>query len=293
MEEQNIKYKYPLTFCISTYNNLDYLKLAVESVRKNSFYKEAPFIIHAENCNDGTDQWLDSVKKQYDLEIYIEKNELPVGIGGGMNFCADKVKTKYIMFLHSDFYVGHFWDLACVEEIEKHNLPTWVFSHRIEPDIFGNGVSRPGTIIVPKDTFGAYYYDIDKEILEDWMDLFVKQNDFTIPKTEGVSGLIKKEDWDRIGGNDPQFSPTSWEDMDLFLRMYFRGYQFILTSKSMVFHFGARGSHRLEENNGKSSERQIKAEKENPIKFYNKWGGLPTFNEYGTINGIKGKNYGN
>jgi GT2 family glycosyltransferase len=290
MEEPNIKYKYPLTFCISTYNNLDYLKLAVESVRKNSFYKEAPFIIHAENCNDGTDQWLDSVKKQYDLEIYIEKNELPVGIGGGMNFCADKVKTKYIMFLHSDFYVGHFWDLACVEEIEKHNLPTWVFSHRIEPDIFGNGVSRPGTIIVPKDTFGAYYYDIDKEILEDWMDLFVKQNDFTIPKTEGVSGLIKKEDWDRIGGNDPQFSPTSWEDMDLFLRMYFRGYQFILTSKSMVFHFGARGSHRLEENNGKSSERQIKAEKENPIKFYNKWGGLPTFNEYGTINGIKGKN---
>jgi len=293
MEEQNIKSDNVITFCISTYNNLDYLKLAVESVRKNSFYKEAPFIIHAENCNDGTDQWLDSVKKQYNLEIYIEKNEIPVGIGGGMNFCADKVKTKYIMFLHSDFYVGHFWDLACIEEIKKHKLPTWVFSHRVEPDIFGNGVSRPGTIIVPKDTFGAYYYDIDKEILEDWMDSFVKQNDFTIPKTEGVSGLIKKEDWDRIGGNDPQFSPTSWEDMDLFLRMHFRGYQFVLTSKSMVFHFGARGSHRLEENNGKSSERQIKAEKENPIKFYNKWGGLPTFNEYGTINGIKGKNYGN
>jgi GT2 family glycosyltransferase len=290
MEEQNIKSDNVITFCISTYNNLDYLKLAVESVRKNSFYKEAPFIIHAENCNDGTDQWLDSVKKQYNLEIYIEKNEIPVGIGGGMNFCADKVKTKYIMFLHSDFYVGHFWDLACIEEIKKHKLPTWVFSHRVEPDIFGNGVSRPGTIIVPKDTFGAYYYDIDKEILEDWMDSFVKQNDFTIPKTEGVSGLIKKEDWDRIGGNDPQFSPTSWEDMDLFLRMHFRGYQFVLTSKSMVFHFGARGSHRLEENNGKSSERQIKAEKENPIKFYNKWGGLPTFNEYGTINGIKGKN---
>jgi GT2 family glycosyltransferase len=276
----------PVTFCISTYNNLDYLKLAVESVRKNSFYKKAPFIIHAENCNDGTNQWLDSVKKQYDLEVYIEKNELPVGIGGGMNFCADKVKTKYIMFLHSDFYVGHFWDLKCIEELENHDKPTWVFSHRVEPDMFGNGVSRPGTIIVPKDTFGAYHHDIDKESLEDWMDSFVKQNDFTVPKAEGVSGLIKKEDWDRIGGNDPQFSPTSWEDMDLFLRMKQAGYQFVLTSKSMVFHFGARGSHRLEENDGNSSERQKTHEKINMTKFYNKWGGYPSFDRYGMVSGI-------
>jgi GT2 family glycosyltransferase len=276
----------PLTFCISTYNNLEYLKLAVESVRKNSFYKNAPFIVYAENCNDGTDEWLNDAKYQYNLEYYVEKNNVPKGIGGGMNFCADKVKTKYIMFLHSDFYVGHFWDLACVEELEKHNIPTWVFSHRIEPDMFGNGLSRPGTIIVPKDTFGAYYHDLDKETLEDWIDSFTSQNNFTIPKTEGVSGLIKKEDWDKIGGNDPQFAPTSWEDMDLFLRMKNQGYKFVLTSKSMVWHFGARGSHRLEENDGKSSRRQIIAERDNAMKFYTKWGGMPTFDEYGTINGL-------
>ena len=157
----------PITFCISTYNNLPYLKLAIESVRKNSFYKNAPFIVYAENCNDGTDEWLSDAKDQYNLEYYVEKNNVPKGIGGGMNFCADKVKTKYIMFLHSDFYVGHFWDLACVEELEKHNIPTWVFSHRVEPDMFGNGLSRPGTIIVPKDTFGAYYHDLDKETLKE------------------------------------------------------------------------------------------------------------------------------
>jgi GT2 family glycosyltransferase len=274
----------PITFCISTYNNLEYLKLAVESVRKNSFYSNAPFIIHAENCTDGTDQWLKSNK--YNLEYYIEKNTNLIGIGGGMNFCAEKVTTKYIMFLHSDFYVGHNWDLSCLEEIQKHNEPTWVFSHRIEPDMFGNGQSRPGTIIVSKDTFGAYYDEFDKEILEDWMDQFVRSNNFTIPKAEGVSGLICKSDWDKIGGNDPQFSPTSWEDMDLFLRMKNEGYKFVLTSKSMVFHFGARGSHRLEENNGKSDQRQITYERENAIKFYNKWKGTPKFDEYGMISGI-------
>jgi len=276
----------PITFCISTYNNLPYLKLAIESVRKNSWFHKAPFIIHAENCTDGTNEWLLDNASRYDLEYHIEKNNVPVGIGGGMNYCADKTQTEYIMFLHSDFYVTHHWDIACLEELKKHDKPTWVFSHRVEPDMFGNGSSRPGTVIVPKDTFGAYYDDFDKEIFEDWADAFARENNFTIPKAEGVSGLIRKSDWDKIGGNDSLFAPTSWEDMDLFWRMKQEGYQFILTSKSVVWHFGARGSHRLEENNGKSSQRQITYERENAMKFYNKWGGMPLFDELGMINSI-------
>jgi GT2 family glycosyltransferase len=277
----------PITFCISTYNNLEYLKLAVDSVRKNSYYKNAPFVIHAENCTDGTDEWIEKNATQYDLEFYIDKNELPIGIGGGMNFCANKVKTEYIMFLHSDFYVTRDWDLACYKEIQKHKLPTWVFSHRVEPNMFGNSTSRYGTIIVDKDEFGEYYHNFNSIYFEEWANEFVKQNDFTIPKTEGVSGLISKQNWDRIGGNDSQFAPTSWEDMDLFLRMYEAGYQFILTSKSMVWHFGARGSHRLEENNGQSDLRQISTERLNQEKFYKKWGGFPKYNKYGLIIGVK------
>jgi hypothetical protein len=75
--------------------------------------------------------------------------------------------------------------------------------------------------------------------------------------------------------------------MDLFLRMKQEGYQFILTSKSMVFHFGARGSHRLEENNGQSSKRQKESEQMNALRFYSKWGGLPIFDQYGMVTGIK------
>jgi hypothetical protein len=75
--------------------------------------------------------------------------------------------------------------------------------------------------------------------------------------------------------------------MDLFLRMRNAGYQFILTTKSLVWHFGARGSHRLEENNGQSDIRQRIAESINQTKFYNKWGGMPVFDEFGTIKGVK------
>jgi GT2 family glycosyltransferase len=153
--------------------------------------------------------------------------------------------------------------------------------------MFPNSQTRPGTVIAPKDYLGAYWNDFNKEGFELWAEQFVQMNDFEIPKGEGVSGLVRKKDWDAIGGNDPIFAPASWDDMDLFLRMLQAGYEFILTSKSLVWHFGARGSHRLEENNGQRSQRQREAEAKNQQKWLAKWGRFPIFNEYGMINGLK------
>jgi GT2 family glycosyltransferase len=276
---------HPLTFCIGTYNNLPYLKIAVESVRRNSYYNDAPFIIHAENCTDGTNDWLEENSDKYNLTYFTEKTEGNAvrGIGGSMNFCAERVQTEYIMFLHSDFYVTKDWDLELLKVHQKYpNQKLWVNSHRVEPDMFGSP-QRHGTVIVPKDTFGAYYDDFNTELFDKWASEFVGINDFEIPKGEGVSGLIKKTLWDEFGGNDPIFAPASYDDMDLFLRMLMGGVRFVLPSKSLVWHFGARGSHRLEENEGKSSERQMKSEQKNMKKWLEKWGKFPTFDQYGMI----------
>lgn len=279
---------HPITFCISTYNNLSYLKLAIESVRKYSYFKDAPFIIHAENCDDGTNEWLHENKQKYNLSLIIEPNNSIVrGIGGGMNICAENVKTEYIMFLHSDFIVTENWDKECYDIAVNQLTPSMVFSFRFQPDIFNEiHKQRPGTLIVPNDMFGSEYDDFNEDYFQAYAEEFKKLNNHQIPKPEGVSGLIKKDLWDSIGGNDPLFAPTSWDDMDLFLRMRNAGIQFILTTKSVVWHFAARGSHRLQENNGSSSERQRKAESENVIKWVKKWGGTPKFDEFGAIIGI-------
>ena len=276
-----------ITFCISTYNNKPYLELAIQSVRQHSYWKNAPFIIHAENCSDGTDERLEENAAQYSLEYYIDKNDNPKGNGVGMNYCAEKVKTEYIMFLHSDFYVTPNWDLELMKVHEKYNDDKlWVNSFRIEPNMFGDQ-DRPGTHFVPKEAFGAYHDDFKPEGLLEYAKLIALKNDFEIPKGEGVSGLVKKSWWDQIGGNDPLFAPTSWDDYDLFLRMLNEGGRFLMPTKSIVWHFGARGSHRLEENNNQSSERQRKAEQANAQKFYKKWGGLPKKDQYGMICGIQ------
>ena len=277
-----------ITFCISTYNNLEYLKIAVDSVRRNSYYKNSPFIIHAENCTDGTDEWLQENYERYILNCYLDKNEVPLGIGGGMNFCASKVQTEYIMFLHSDFYVTPNWDKALMDTHNKYpNEKLWVNSHRVEPKMFPDSKSRPGTVVVSKESFGAYHNDFNSELFDKYTEQFTSKNNFEIPKGEGVSGLIKKEHWDEIGGNDPLFAPASWDDLDLFLRMLQSGFRFILPTTSLIWHFGARGSHRLEENNNQSSERQMRAEYANGQKWLSKWGGAPFFDEYQMIKGIE------
>jgi glycosyltransferase involved in cell wall biosynthesis len=268
-----------ITFCISTYNNLEYLKLAVKSVRENAYFKDAPFIIHAENCTDGTNEWLDQVKTQYDLTTYIEPHVDPSrGIGGGMNFCASKVKTSYIIFLQSDFYVARNFDLELLNEYKghKHIVSSW----RMQPNIFNNPPYKPGNLFFELNDFGGYYDDFNFDNFLNFADEFSELNNHQIRRCEGAGGfIISKEDWDYIGGNDSLFAPTSWDDIDLFVRMQNEEFIFTQTTKSVIWHFAGRGSHRLEENNGKSSERQQKTEQVNALKFYNKWGQMPQFDD--------------
>ena len=60
--------------------------------------------------------------------------------------------------------------------------------------------------------------------------------------------------------------------------MQLEGYEFKMTSKSVVWHFSARGSHFRDEAKDdftKKSERQQKAEQVNIQKWIGKWGRLP------------------
>lgn len=97
--------------------------------------------------------------------------------------------------------------------------------------------------------------------------------------TGGAGFFCRTEDYKWIGGNDPLFAPASFDDMDLFIRMQLEGYTFKMTSKSVIYHFSARGSHFRDEAKDKfnsKSSRQNTAEQVNAQKFYNKWGGMPT-----------------
>jgi GT2 family glycosyltransferase len=299
----------PMTFCISTFNNLNYLKLAVHSVRTYSHFKDAPIVIYAENCNEETTEWLHKKApleygkvgiENYYVVSSIDKQILAKGgnkdgIGGGMNVCADIAKkefdTKYLMFLHADFFVSQDWDLAALKIFDKYpNTPMWVSSQRFQPNLF-HEESRPGTLIFPYSEFGCKSNDFKEQYFIEYAAEFSKLNpDIEYEKGEGVSGLIRQEDWDYIGGNDPIYAPAYWEDTDLFLRMQLAGYKFVLTSNSVVFHFGSRsGSSNFSSDNAivdhglvpaVRSELSRNYERNSAESFFKKWNFWPAKNHH-------------
>jgi len=282
-----------ITTCISTNNNLEYLKLAVQSVRKNAYYNDMPIIVYAENCVDGTNEWL--ADNEYGIEYYIEHNEQEKGIGGGMNFCVDKAQTEFVNIIHSDMWIAPNQDLELLtlyDDIGDTKLIASSF--RIQPKIFPNDPDyRPGTVFVPLDAFGAYHHNFDGDVFDDWAREFSDNNDINVRKAGGAGFFCRKEDYVWIGGNDPLFAPASWEDMDLFIRMQLEDYQFKMTSKSVVYHFSARGSHfrdEVKDDFKGKSQRQQTAEQINMQKFIRKWGRLPEHDADTFVKPIHGTN---
>ena len=93
--------------------------------------------------------------------------------------------------------------------------------------------------------------------------------------------------------DDPHSECIVKDYKDLFIRMQLEGYKFKMISKSVVWHFSARGSHFRDEAKDdfqSKSQRQINAEQINVQKFINKWGRLPEDDDATFVKPITGTN---
>ena len=84
------------------------------------------------NCTDGTNNWLDDNYLKYDIEYHIDSNDDPKGIGGGMNFCVDKVKTEFVNIIHSDMWIAPNQDLELLklyDDIGDTKLIVFIFQN--------------------------------------------------------------------------------------------------------------------------------------------------------------------
>ena len=280
-----------ITTCISSNNNLTYLKLAVKSIRQNAYYKDMPIIVYAENCTDGTNEWLQS--NEYDLEYYIEQNQIEKGIGGGMDFCVDKAKTEFVNIIHSDMWISPNQDLELLklyDNLDK-DIRLIASSFRIQPKIFPNDPDyRPGTVFVPVNEFGAYHDNFDSNYFDQWSKEFSDENDIIVRKGGGAGFFCRKIDYEWIGGNDPIFAPAYWEDKDLFIRMQLEGYEFKMTTKSLQWHFSSRASRFPDDNLKQRPDRLAKIEQQSTQRFIEKWGRLPEDDEATFVKPIYGTN---
>ena len=98
---------------IPTWNNLSYLKLCVESLRKNSDRQHQLIVM----VNEGADGTLDWVKGESDIEF--TASPVNIGICYGLNACRPLVKQDYVVYANDDMYFLPHWDTRLSEAIDQ------------------------------------------------------------------------------------------------------------------------------------------------------------------------------
>lgn len=249
-----------ITFVIPSRNNLEFLKLAYESIRNLDTKHEV--LVLNDASTDGTQEWIEE-QKDKDLITFHNPGPERIGIVGMFDKGIEMARTDIIMAFHSDMVACKDLDKNILKHLERGKV---VSATRVEPPLHPDGpekILRNYGIEVEEFNFVTWYRESDK-LKED-------------RTTEGIFApwCMYKEDFLAIGGHDELFAPQSKEDSDLFNRFQLNGYKFIQPWDALVYHFTSRGSRFNKHAGGaagKNSNEWIYTTTKNAKNFIRKWG---------------------
>ena len=203
---------------IPTFNNIEYLKKCIDSIKKNSTYNHE-IIPHVNEGSDGTIDYLKENNIEFTFTNYNS------GICKGMNMAAKKAKTEFILYAHDDFYFCPKWDLVLKSELDmiKHKnfylSGTMVNNGQITLDC-GSNLETFDEKKLLSEISNANYYDFQGST---W-----------------APHLIHKETWDKVGGFSEEFFPGTGSDPDLNMKLWKEGVRiFKGINDFKVYHFGS------------------------------------------------------
>ncbi len=203
---------------IPTFNNVKYLKLCIDSIKKNSTFNHE-IIAHVNLGEDGTKEYLDKKNIEYSFTNY------NAGICEGMNKATKKANFDFILYSHDDFYFCPKWDEILNEEIKKigHNR------------FYLSGIMMNNGPLKFDAGFDFETFD-EKKLLQN----YEKINHYDFQGSTWAPHLIHKEIWNKVGGFSEEFYPGTGSDPDLNMKLWREGIRiFKGLSKCKVYHFGS------------------------------------------------------
>ncbi len=228
---------------IPTFNNLNYLKLCLKSLEKNSS-KKHEIIIH---INEGSDGSLDHIKKNNFKYTFSKKN---IGLCSSLNTASKLASTNYILYSHDDMYFCPLWDKYLIEEVKniEHNK-FYLSGTMIEPNS-GHIKFNCGETI---ESFN------EKKLLEN----ISKLNFYDHQGTHFAPHLVHKDMWNKVGGFSEEFNPGIASDPDFNMKLWNEGVRiFKGINNFKVYHFSSITTRK------KINFKQNKGDK----TFLKKWG---------------------
>lgn len=250
-----------ITFCIPSKTNLRYLKTCIPSIRENAYRADHDIIIFVDSDEDGTIQWLEEVKDEYNLTYHINPDigTRLYGIGKAYDYCIEKATTNVFMIFHADMMLGKHADLNAYNCLKPKTV---ICSTRIEPPLHPNAGEK---ILFD---FGMWPEEFKKEEFNNYV---VSQLQET-KTTDGVFApwMMHRDEFLAIGGHDI-IMHSCREDSDVFNRMLLAGFDFIQPWNSLVYHLTGRGAGSFDGDEKRHA--QWKEDMNNSTKeFIRKWG---------------------
>ena len=209
-----------ISILIPTYNNLDYLKLCLKSLEKNSSLTHE-IIIHINNGSDGT---LDFIKAK---DYKYTSSDDNIGLCSSINKAAKLVSNKYILYSHDDMYFCPNWDKVLLDEVKSLNHDNFYLS---------------GTMIEPNSGHIVYNFGVDLDTFKE-NELLSKFKDINFYDHQGTHfapHLVSKKMWDKVGGFSEEFNPGIGSDPDFNMKLWKEGVRiFKGLNDFKVYHFGS------------------------------------------------------
>ncbi|KLE15070.1 hypothetical protein AAT22_13555 [Clostridium sp. C8] len=250
---ENLKSNYEIkvnnySIVILTYNQLDYTKVCINSIKNYNGNDDCEIIIIDNNSTDGTVEW---IKEQEGIKYILneENKGFPAGCNQGIEIAN---KDNDIFLLNNDTVI----------------MPNSIFNLRM--GLYSNEkVGATGAI----SNSVSYYQQISEQYddFDGYMGHSLKNN---IPdeslyyervKLVGFAMLIKRETLNIVGLLDERFTPGNFEDDDISFRIIKEGYKLLLCKDSYIHHFGSVSFR-------EDSKKYNKLLSINSRKFKEKWG---------------------
>lgn len=221
---------------IPTWNNLAYLKLCIESLRRHSLVR-SQIIVHINEGRDGTLEW---VHAQPDLSYtYSGEN---IGVCYALNQCRTLATADYFVYLNDDMYVCPGWDEYLLKEIKTIGHPSFFLSSTaIEP------VQTSNPCVISGD-FGTDPGNFKEDQL---LQRFLDQEKKDWQGSTWPPNVVHRNTWDMVGGYSIEFTPGLYSDPDFSMKLWKTGVRLYKgIGASRVYHFGGKSTTRMVRNAG-------------------------------------------
>lgn len=235
----------PVSIIIPTWRNLQYLDLAYRGIMRNSACSHE-IIVFFNEMDDECRSWAEGKNLKY------EGDSSNLGVCGAVNRGVDQASHEFICFMNDDMYPLPGWDTALAGYFDVADK-VWLSGTAVE-------AGRASDCYIGGCDYGHSPSDFrEEDIITDAVRL---RRPYNVVST-WTPIVMKKRDWDAVGGFDEAYFPGNGSDPDLAMKMYEYGCRhFIGVGASLVYHFSRRSIGRFDD-----------ADVMDPRKYFKqKWG---------------------